>query len=761
MAQESGLFSVRRPRETLGPVNNNASAIPMPSSAMKRSNSISNMQQAGGPFASTHGRSQSGSRMSLAPGRPSQPIFQRSSSGTNLADGGFDSVLGQAGFQSVHRNSTSNMLGASSAGGGRKSLAPSSIFQTPAPASSLEQSTQRRSSVFKTRASQGPGQAGVRQSFFQTAPLPAGVPADPRRLRDASTRTQMAHELREYLTQNNFEMESKHVLSANSMTSPTQKDFNCMFQWLYHRIDPSYRFQKSIDQEVPVLLKQMRYPFEKSIMKSQIAAVGGNNWSTFLGLLHWMMQLARMMTAYENGTYDDACFDAGLDVSADRIIFDFLSDAYSTWLSADDEDDDEAAQARLIQPHIEAMASRFDAANAQHQEQVTLLEAEHKYLQDQIEELGKSGPRVQMLEEQIKVLEDDHVKFETYNNSMDAKVEKFTSRCAAMDQMIEEIEAELESSEKERQELQQIIDDRGIAISDIDRMATEKERLDSSFQAASTRAEESKKRLLEKELTASRKLDELEQTIEKYNNLGYQIGVIPNTAVNAKGLDYELVLTINDGPNFSSSQMGSSSREASDRLLADSGTGYSPHHLLNLDLRGTVKANILSLRKDIAERRNAALEADMNNHDLLDKIKEAMDDKQAEVEALGHRVAQAEEELDKLREITSTQKTASDAQIEKMEKELGRMRSNLGESVQLMVQREMAVNIEYEQLTLRANALREELHTEIERMLDDIVRFKLHIQRSLEEYEQFIADEVERSCEEQDMLGDAEEVIES
>ena len=120
-----------------------------------------------------------------------------------------------------------------------------------------------------------------------------------------------------------------------------------------------------------------------------------------------------------------------------------------------------------------------------------------------------------------------------------------------------------------------------------------------------------------------------------------------------------------------------------------------PHTLLNLDLRGTVKSNILALRKEIAERRNAALEADMNNHDLLDQVKQAMDDKQGEVEALGHRVAQAEEELEKLREITGTQKTASDAQIEKMEKELGRMRSNLGESVQLMVQREMAVNIEY------------------------------------------------------------------
>jgi kinetochore protein NDC80 len=645
---------------------------------MKRASSISGMQQASNQFPPNQARSQSGSRMSLAPGRPSQPIFQRSSSGTNLAEG----------FQSAHRNSTSNVFGASS---GRKSFAPgASVFQTPAPLSSgpnFEQSAQRRSSVFKSRTSHGPGSTGIKQSFFSQAPMQAAPPADPRRLK----------ELLEFLTHNNFEMESKHVLSNKAMTSPTQKDFNCMFQWLYNRIDPSYRFMKSIDQEVPILLKQMRYPFEKSIMKSQIAAVGGNNWYTFLGLLHWMMQLARLMQAYESGTFDDACFEAGYDVSGDRIIFDFLSDAYSTWLSAEDgeeDENDEEAQARLIQPHVNNMATKFDAANAQHHEQVKLLEAEHKYLQDQIEELGKSGPRIQKLEEQIRILEEDRVKFENYNNSMDAKVKKYDDRCQLLQKSIEEYEAELEASEKEQQELQAIIDGRGMTIADIDRMANEKDRLDTALQATSTRLEDSKKRVAEKELSASRKLDELEQTIERYNNLGYQIGVIPSTAVNAKSQEYELVLTVTDGPNFSGSQMGGSAQDSSDRLLHDSGTGYSPHHLLNLDLRGTVKTNILTLRKEIAERRNAALEADMNNHDLLDKIKEAMDDKQAEVEALGHRVAQAEEELEKLREITNTQKSQSDAQIERMEKELGRMRSGLGESVQLMVQREMAVNIE-------------------------------------------------------------------
>ena len=50
----------------------------------------------------------------------------------------------------------------------------------------------------------------------------------------------------------------------------------------------------------------------------------------------------------------------------------------------------------------------------------------------------------------------------------------------------------------------------------------------------------------------------------------------------------------------------------------------------------------------------------------------------------------------------------------------------------------------YEQLTLRANCLREELHTEVEKMLNDIIKFKVHIQKNLEDYEGFVVDEVEQ-----------------
>ena len=115
------------------------------------------------------------------------------------------------------------------------------------------------------------------------------------------------------------------------------------------------------------------------------------------------------------------------------------------------------------------------------------------------------------------------------------------------------------------------------------------------------------------------------------------------------------------------------------------------------------------------------------------------------------------------------------------------MRAQLTESVQLMEQREMNTNIEcvilfasffpsclmcssnlalsklallttgaprYEQLTLRANSLREELHTEIERMLNDTIKFKVHIQKNLEDYEGFVADELEKELGSDEMKDD-------
>ncbi|KAG8423492.1 kinetochore-associated Ndc80 complex subunit ndc80 [Metarhizium acridum] len=707
MSQDTGFWSVRRPRETLGGIGTNT-GLPPPGSTMKRTNSNNN----------GHVRSVSGSRQSLAMSRPSQPMFQRTSSGANLADIGPSSVK-------------------------RSSFQPKNVLQTPGMTRQSSEA-ERRSSIYRPRQSTVGG-VNSHQGFFQTTLQPAGVPKDPRPLKDRSFQMRMGQELMEYMAQNDFEMQMSHTLSPNVMKSPTQKDFNYMFQWLYHRIDPGHRFLKNIDQEVPPILKQLRYPFERSITKSQLAAVGGQNWSTFLGLLYWMMQLVQMLEGYAANKYADACLEAGVDVSDDHIIFDFLSTAYKDWLAMDDDTGDDDAE-RILAPHIDAMARAFEDSNAKYVSELEMLEAENARLRKEIEDLEKATPDPAVLDDHFKIMEEDKIKFEEYNNLALQRSEKYEHRIQVLHEELDKVVEELREVEDERRSLQRAVDAQGISMQDIDRMNSERERLQKGIETASQRLDDIKKKVAEKESEAGQKLEELERMVDKYNTLAYQIAVIPATAANARGRDYELQLTISDSSDFTSTNLNASRNMApsAERLLADATTGYQPGHILNLDLRGQIRSNFLMLRKEISDRRSAAMEDMMKDHDLLDGIKEAIEDKRNEVEALEHRVRAAEEEYEKTREVTTAQKMGSDAQIEKMEKELSRMRAGLSESVQLLEQREINTTIEYEQLVLRANSLREELHTEIDRMLNDVIKFKIHIQKNLDDYEGFVADELEK-----------------
>ncbi|KAI9670820.1 MAG: kinetochore-associated Ndc80 complex subunit ndc80 [Trizodia sp. TS-e1964] len=719
MAQENGLFSVvRRPRETLGGAGYNTS-IPQPASALKRSNSISNSYQ----NAPGHGRSVSGSRNSLIPPRPSQPVFHRASSGGSLAE---------LGMSTIKRNSSSIFQTSTS---GRKSYAPGSSLP------SVQMSTQRRSgsSIMPRTSSMG---SIAHQSFFIQGPIPAGVPRDPRPLKDRSYQMMIGQELMDFLARGGFELEMNHKLTTNTMKSPTQKDFNLMFQWLYHRFDPSYRFLKNIDAEVPPILKQLRYPFEKSITKSQIAAVGGQNWSTFLGLLHWMMQLAVMLDQYNGEKYDDACAEAGIDISGDRIMFRFLTNAYRDWLQVSDDDDEEDAE-KAIAPHVALMAAEFDKTNQKYLEEKRVLEAEHKSLKSQIDKLEKTIPDITKLDEDYEIANLDVEKLEDYNSKTIPRIERYESRKAILKEEITKAEAELREAEEEQLRVQDAVKRQGIVIEEIDRMITDRERLQKEIEKATSKLQDLRRVVAENEYNTAAKLEELEKYVAKYNAFGYQIGVIPSSASNAQGRDYELTIKINEGPPFSPSDIGSSQRSEHDRLLADPITGYQAHNLLNLDLRGTVKSNLVQLRREIRDRWNLAQEADLKNNGYLDELEELIEDKKAEIETLDHRVAVASEEFEKLRIVTTTQKNESELQIERMQDGLARMRAGLTESLQAIEQREINTNIEYEQLQLRANAVREELHTEIERILNDVVKFKLHIQVGLGDYDAFAAKELE------------------
>lgn len=119
--------------------------------------------------------------------------------------------------------------------------------------------------------------------FSQSAPA-----KDPRPIRDKNFQLACIKQLIDFLSKTGFDK----PISAKILTAPSSKDFQMIFKYLYGKIDASYEFGKKFEDEVPVLIKGIRYPYANDISKSQLYAVGSMHaWPSLLALLVWMVEL--------------------------------------------------------------------------------------------------------------------------------------------------------------------------------------------------------------------------------------------------------------------------------------------------------------------------------------------------------------------------------------------------------------------------------------------------------------------------------------
>lgn len=161
----------------------------------------------------------------------------------------------------------------------------------------------RRSSVYAGNASQ----AGRRQSAFpgQNMPLAAPTPGhqqmyalsnrsikDPRPVKDRTFQKKAREEIMAFLESRGY----PHALSEKTLATPTTRDFQEIFKFIYHCFDGRpvsslTSLQKKFEDEVPVLLRSAGYPYVSDISKSHLQAIGAqHSWPGMLAMLHWFVQ---------------------------------------------------------------------------------------------------------------------------------------------------------------------------------------------------------------------------------------------------------------------------------------------------------------------------------------------------------------------------------------------------------------------------------------------------------------------------------------
>jgi kinetochore protein NDC80 len=587
--------------------------------------------------------------------------------------------------------------------GGADAPRPSaiSVLNPPTSARAPRPSSIARPSSFGIGSTPFGASTGV---GFSATPA-SGHPAmrDPRPLRDKAYHANMLQKINEYLVANNFEIEMKHPLTPKTLKTPTQKDFVMLFQWMYRRMDPGYKFAKSIEHEVYFLLRLINYPYLESINKSQIAAVGGQNWPVFLGMLFWMVQLNQTLETYE---WNNEQAEKSDETMLSQILDRYASRSYRAYLANEHDFSEYKTEVRKeISEFSESIRSSIEEARG-----------EIGQLQKRKDELEKEAEGYNALERKREALESDLVKFQAYIDAMESRKTKWNSVLEKITDELTKSQQELHEVETIGEALQSQIHEQGLSPQDIDNMNTERETLSKNLELIAGRHEELLKLNKEREVQAHRLHEALEASLQRYTTLLYRTGLSSTSDID---------LNISILPPFTEENLG-----------------LRPEALLhNKELRNHIRPSIIQQRHVIGQRLHRTQDECIRLQEENDRINESLIDKREQVESLEAKLHMAKIAYDELYENMNSEAVASNAKIEKMERELQMIMSGPQQQLLRLTQRAKAIEIEYEEIEGTAMTAKASMNKEIDRMIHYLIEFKIHVQTSLEDYENLVEQE--------------------
>lgn len=336
-----------------------------------------------------------------------------------------------------------------------------------------------RQSLGVRRSSIGAKGAGLGNSSFSGK--------EPRPIRDKNFQNDGISILLNHLIQTGFDF----PISAKILTAPSSKDFQNIFKFLYGQIDPTFVFDKKFEEEVPGLMKGLKYPFANDISKSQLQAVGSmHTWPILLAMLVWMVELIQICSSLEDSA------PARKNNESDEIFLEYLFESYKRFLAGIDDNRD----------ILERLEKAFDQRNESALSEVHELMSRVKDIEAASAEISDDTPLVKAQREN-QTYASDIEKFKKFIEHLDLRRQKFFEVIQSLEQDIAQAEGEYKESEELKAGFQAQVDAQPVCPEDIDKMNSEKEQLLKNLEALSRMKEEASKLFWEREVEVQKRMD--------------------------------------------------------------------------------------------------------------------------------------------------------------------------------------------------------------------------------------------------------------
>ncbi|XP_029917054.1 kinetochore protein NDC80 homolog isoform X2 [Myripristis murdjan] len=394
-----------------------------------------------------------------------------------------------------------------------------------------------------------------RTSFFGARTSGAGLPRnstlggfggaekikDVRPLHDKAFVQQCIRQLHEFLTEKGF----PGSVSTKTLQSPSSKEFLKMFEFIYSQLDPTFQMPTSkVEEEVPRILKDLGYPF--ALSKSSMYSVGApHTWPQVLGSLIWLIDTVKIYwyMSKQELLFSDFSEDISIEEGAEynKLFLDYTAETYSKFMQGADtfEDEDEAYLAKLKKLY------NVDEAL------LASMEEKHGILSDEVERLEKESQTDRLMSKRMdKVrLQTDLKKLQLFRSNVESFKANLESKCSELNEELESTAQHLESLKQEQDRLQHLLQNQKFTPADVERINREKKELQQTISSLTKSLEEAEQHMWNEETAVSKEKEKAALKLVEYNKLARKLKLIPMSAENACGHDFE-IRTISDyGPS--------------------------------------------------------------------------------------------------------------------------------------------------------------------------------------------------------------------
>lgn len=334
-----------------------------------------------------------------------------------------------------------------------------------------------------------------------------------------------------------YEFLTSHGYSSNMtpkmLLSPTTKDFLKVFEFIVKHIEYKYKVPDKYEEEIPKYLRLLGYPF--TISRSSMFAVGSpHTWPAVLAALVWLVDLVNTGLTM-NEEIDKLIFPEDFDGASDsKLVFKYLVDAYKSYMSGSDSFED------LDNNFHEAFRQKYFGDKGL----MDKLEQENANLSEKLREYEEHADSLQELQETAAMQEKDLVQMSNYL----AELGIFESKLDLGEiNEIKVFEAELENQLAQLKTLQTVFDNQEYTPTDVERFRMEEQQHQSQIDTLEKDIAQLDEELWNDEMSIGKHQDKLNENCCQHNKLCRILELIPVSAKNSSGLDFELKPSLLDG----------------------------------------------------------------------------------------------------------------------------------------------------------------------------------------------------------------------